>query len=102
MLEKKFHIKVPTRRNPTQERPVEREESSDWEVGKKVPNTSGVVRIHQMTHDEQKKGEEMVQINKNRGRHKKKYREKFLKRGEGKCISKCKKRCSDQYTLKST
>ena len=109
--EKKFHLKIPTRRNPTQERPVEGEESSDCEVGKKAFSTSGALRIHQMIHDEQRrptgdveKWEETVQINKNRGKHKRKDRRTFSERGKGKGTDcpKCNKRCSDQYALKST
>ena len=62
-----------------------------------------------MVHDEQRrptgdveKWEETVQINKNRGKHKRKDRGIFPEKGKGKATKcpKFNKRCSDQYALK--
>ena len=111
MSEKKFPTKIPTRRHPTNERPVEGEKSSDCEVDKKAVNTRGALKIHQTVHDKQrrstrdiKKWEETVQIKKNREKHKRKDRRIFHERDEGKGTDcpKCNKRCLDQYALKST
>ena len=106
--EKKSHLKIHARRHHTQEKPVEGEKLCDYEVGKKTVSTSGALSIHQKSHDEQRrstgdveKWKETVQINKNRGKHRKNDHGISSEKGEGKGINcpKCNKMCSEKYAL---